>query len=46
VRQILKETVVVMESTVPPARVEQPEEAKDAKEERPRSRRSRNRRRQ
>jgi hypothetical protein len=45
VRLILKEIVTVMESTVPAARVEQPDEAKDAKEERPRSRRSKNRRR-
>jgi hypothetical protein len=45
VRLILKEIVTVMESTVPAARVEQPDEAKDAKEERPRNRRSKNRRR-
>jgi hypothetical protein len=45
VRLILKEIVTVMESTVPAARVEQPDDAKAAKEERPRSRRSKNRRR-
>jgi uncharacterized protein (DUF1499 family) len=45
VRQILKEIVTVMESTVPAARVETGEKAKDVKEERPRSRRSKNRRR-
>ncbi len=44
VRHILKEIVVVMESTVPAARAERPDEAK-AKEEQPRSRRSRSRRR-
>lgn len=45
VRVILKEVVTVMESTVPAARGEVSEEAKDVKEERPRSRRSKNRRR-
>jgi uncharacterized protein (DUF1499 family) len=45
VRQVLKEIVTVMESTVPAARAEDPEEAKAAKEEQPRSRRSRSRRR-
>jgi uncharacterized protein (DUF1499 family) len=45
VRLILKEIVTVMESTVPAVRTEQPDEAKAAKEERPRSRRSRSRRR-
>lgn len=45
VRLILKEIVTVMESTVPTARAEPPDEAKAAKEERPRSRRSRSRRR-
>ncbi len=45
VRQILKEIVVVMESTVPAARAEPVDEAAEAKEERPRSRRSRSRRR-
>jgi len=45
VRQILKEIVTVMESTVPAARGEVDEEAKAVKEERPRSRRSKNRRR-
>ena len=42
VRVILKEIVTVMELTVPAARVEAAEEAKDVKEERPRSRRSKN----
>ena len=45
VRVILKEVVTVMESTVPAARGETEEEAKAVKEERPRSRRSKNRRR-
>jgi uncharacterized protein (DUF1499 family) len=45
VRQILKEIVTVMESTVPAAHVEEPAEAKATKEERPRNRRSRSRRR-
>jgi hypothetical protein len=45
VRLILKEIVTVMESTVPAARTEQVEDNKDAKEERPRNRRSKNRRR-
>ena len=45
VRVVLKEVVTVMESTVPAARAEPSEEAKDVKEERPRSRRSKNRRR-
>ena len=43
VRQILKTVVTVMESTVPAAHVEQVDENKDAKEERTRNRRSRNR---
>ena len=42
VRIILKEVVTVMELTVPAARGEVSEEAKDVKEERPRSRRSKN----
>ena len=42
VRVILKEIVTVMESTVPAARGETEEEAKAVKEERPRSRRSKN----
>jgi uncharacterized protein (DUF1499 family) len=45
VRVILKEIVTVMESTVPAARGETEDEAKAVKEERPRSRRSKNRRR-
>jgi hypothetical protein len=45
VRVILKEIVTVMESTVPAARGEVEDEAKAVKEERPRSRRSKNRRR-
>ncbi|MFN3624950.1 MAG: DUF1499 domain-containing protein [Hyphomicrobium sp.] len=45
VRHILKEVVTVMESTVPAARAERVEKAKDAKEEQPRNRRSKNRRR-
>ena len=45
VRVILKEIVTVMELTVPAARGEGAEEAKAVKEERPRSRRSKNRRR-
>jgi hypothetical protein len=45
VRVILKEIVTVMESTVPAARGEGAEEAKAVKEERPRSRRSKSRRR-
>lgn len=44
VRHILKEVVTVMESTVPAARAERVEESKDAKEERPRNRRQKNRR--
>jgi len=46
VRQILKEVVTVMESTVPAARAEQAGKGKDAKEEQPRNRRSKRRRRQ
>lgn len=46
VRLILKEVVTVMESTVPAARSEQVSDKSEAKEERPRSRRSKNRRRQ
>lgn len=45
VRHILKEVVTVMESTVPAARAESVEKSRDAKEEQPRSRRSKNRRR-
>lgn len=45
VRLLLKEIVTVMESTVPAARAEEPDEAKAAKEEQPRSRRQRSRRR-
>lgn len=45
VRHILKEVVTVMESTVPAARAESVEKSKDAKEEQPRNRRSKNRRR-
>ncbi|MDP1910566.1 MAG: hypothetical protein Q8K85_19875, partial [Hyphomicrobium sp.] len=46
VRVILKEVVTVMESTVPAARGDEDAEAEKAvKEERPRSRRSKNRRR-
>ena len=45
VREILKEIVTVMESTVPAARAERANESKEAKEEQPRNRRSKNRRR-
>ncbi|HET6321399.1 MAG TPA: DUF1499 domain-containing protein [Hyphomicrobium sp.] len=45
-RQLLKEIVVSMESTVPAARGEDAEDAKAAKEERPHNRRSKNRRKQ
>lgn len=45
VRRILKEAVTVMESTVPAARAERADSGKEAKEEQPRSRRSKNRRR-
>jgi hypothetical protein len=45
VRHILKEVVTVMESTVPGARAESVEPDKNAKEERPRNRRQKNRRR-
>lgn len=44
VRLILKEIVTVMESTVPAARAERVEKNSDAKEEQPRNRRSKNRR--
>jgi len=45
VRTLLKEVVTVMESTVPAARAERVEASKDLKEERPRNRRSKGRRR-
>ncbi|MFA5900863.1 MAG: DUF1499 domain-containing protein [Hyphomicrobium sp.] len=45
VRRILKEAVTVMESTVPAAKAERVDTKKSAKEEQPRSRRSKNRRR-